>query len=215
MNSLIKILSLVLFSILFSCENIQPNILDSFIWDVKKSNDKNSVIKEYKRKTKKDIQRFIISRQIGDINYSVAYIPTIKMLIDNNSDVDTSSLDETARQYNQSQQYIVRFNLVQGGGDIIKYKLSNQMEYQNRINFLANEFGNNIYLVQGKDTLRTKLYHFERIYGLNNYCSIMVQFKKVIDNENETIMIIEDGIFNGTIVKLRIPIKKIKKLGYL
>lgn len=215
MNSSIKILSLVLFNILFSCGDVQPNILDSFILDIKKSNDKNSVITEYKRRTKKDIQRFIISRQIGDINYSVAYVPAIKMLIDNNSDIDTSSLDETARQYNQSQQYIVRFNLVQGSGDIIKYKLSNQMEYQNRINFLANEFGSNIYLVQGKDTMRTKLYHFERIYGLNNYCSIMVQFRKIIDNETETVMIIEDGIFNGTIVKLRIPIDKIKKLGYL
>ena len=214
-NSTIKYIMLLASIILLntSCNKARNSLSEEYFSAINIDDNIEVINEKFEKIIISDITSFIKSKETNDFKYTVKYIPTIVSLIKNNISTDTTEVSELIREYDKIDQFAIRIELKNLSTDIIKYNITNQVEYQNRVNYLANEFQNNLYMVCDGDTVNAKLYHFERIFGLSNYCTMMVQFKR--NNKKDKVLVIEDGIFAGTIVKIRVPSDELNKLGYI
>lgn len=99
--------------------------------------------------------------------------------------------------------------------EMLKSNVSSEDEYYRRLNYFLNEFENDIKLIDGKDTLNCKLYHFERNYGVTNFNMISLGFKNVNQNKDKKTMYILDRALGLGLQKFEFTKEQINKIPSL
>lgn len=114
------------------------------------------------------------------------------------------------------QYFDLKILLNEQEGELLKYKISSNDQYQKRVNYFAFGMQDDIQLVEGNDTLPCVLYHFERTYDVAPYCTILVGFNLDKNNfQKQKTFLFHDKTFNKGLLKFTFKENRLTNLPKL
>lgn len=156
--------------------------------------------------------KLVRDKIISDINYQLAYLPCEYMAYTElkNENFTEEKFEEVKRNYEGMTYFKFRMEVNNGSGEVLKYNLSSGQQYNERINYMSFKMQKDIFLVQGRDTLLPGLFHYERIFELAPYATVMMAF----DNEkfnpaDEFTIVYNDHLFNKGYIKFNYKPKQL------
>ena len=157
------------------------------------------------------------SKTIGNYKYSIQYKPWSYIARQNLRDAlyTVEDLKEQIGQMNELQYFTLRIGLQSERGDILESGIADMMAYQERIGYLNAHLNQDIFLLDGGDTLSCVLHHFERDFGLTPYINITLAFQIHEDEKaavlkqspyrySDKVFVFDDRVFGTGMVKLTI-----------
>jgi len=115
-----------------------------------------------------------------------------------------SVLKKNISELNDMQYYDLKIVLEDGSSELLKYKNTSPQQYNDRVNYFAFGMQNDLALVDGNDTLRCELYHFERAYDITPSATLLLGFsKKNSSGRNDKTLIFYDRTFNKGMLKFK------------
>ncbi len=90
------------------------------------------------------------------------------------------------------QYYTLKLGIMDENLDVTNYEVTNNAEQQERLNYLSFAMQRDIKLIDGKDTLPCKLFHFERSYDLSSTRTFVLAFDQLETNQNQSKTLILD-----------------------
>lgn len=159
---------------------------------------------EYKQWLSENKELFENTKTVNGINYTVRAQPDVLRQL---SGLSKEGFAEDEKQ--ELQYYLLHISADNYNGDMLRYKINNEHEYQARLNYLSFKIENDIELIEGNQTQACRISHYERSYGLAPYLNIVVAFSKTEYNGFK-ILSFSDEIFNGG--RINIKINEVKNL---
>jgi len=159
---------------------------------------------EYVKWTESNQSKLSVEREMDGFDFSLQYLPASYMLskqvVQNKNTNNKVSLEDFAGIH----FFNFRIRKQDKNGEVLRNELTSIEEYKERVEYYSFDFKNDIFLIQGNDTIPCEMSHFERAYDATPYCNIMVGFpsKEIIGNEDCTI-VVHDKIFDNGILKFR------------
>jgi hypothetical protein len=144
------------------------------------------------------------NKTISEINYQVAFLPCDYLAYTElkNEDYTPQQFEQTKKNYEGMSYFKLRIEVKEHTGELLKYALSSARQYNERISYMAFRMQQDLFLVQGKDTLYPGLYHFERAYDLAPFADVMLAFDNAkFHPENEFTIVYNDRLFNKGYIK--------------
>lgn len=150
---------------------------------------------------------------IDDLTFYAQYKPYeyIVCMEQQTEQIYDSLLKRKMNELNGMQYYDFKIMLKDGEGELLKYQLSTQEEYNKRVNYFAFAMQNDIQLVEEKDTLPCSLFHFERAYDVIPSCTFLLGFEKKLSNKSKT-LIVYDKIFKKGYIKFTFDEKELQNI---
>lgn len=153
------------------------------------------------------------SKQIGEIEYSLAFLPVNYLVL---KDIGTTEVlspalfKEKKKKKEGLQYYLLKINLLGNKGDLLHYKINNENEYYSRAEYYSFSVQSDLQLVDGHDTLPCVLFHFENNYSLTPYIQLLMGFSNTGKNrnDNDIRVIFDDKVFNNGKIILNINKEK-------
>lgn len=164
-------------------------VLDKSGFEKWMKNNKNGLVKE---------------RIINRIKYKVSFQPidwlmlkSDKQLAMNNQDIKVKS------DYENVLTFTLDITDTSGNYSMLRYELRHESEYYDRINYYSNLIQNDLYLVEGTDTLPCMFTHMEQTYNVSPINTITIEFvrKDKSKRYNDTWLVYNDRVFNSGILK--------------
>lgn len=155
------------------------------------------------------------SKDIADLRFSLSYLPASSMafLELRTESYDFQKFKEACIHYSDMTYFNFRLEIIDGTGELLKYKLQSPAQYDGRVKYMSFEMQKDIYLVQGTDTLLPGLFHFERAFEVVPYSTVMVAFdNKKFNKSNEFTIIYNDKLFEKGFVKFNYKNKQLINL---
>ncbi len=136
----------------------------------------------------------IKTETFGKVKYTIAYRPSdynkAKALLEN----DSLSLKNSQIVHHS---FIIKMEPVDGKTQVLTIDAAEKQEPFQRINYYLSEAQQYLQLIEGKDTLPTSNYIYERYYNLSPTQNMVVGFdQKHPLGSNELTFILEDKIFS-------------------
>jgi hypothetical protein len=154
-----------------------------------------------------------VSKTIGDIHYSIQYKPDDYIFLKENSQGPSVVKKEDLKDM---QYYTMQYALVKSGQDILKAHLNTTNDYYARTNYFSFNLQQDIYLVEGKDTMDCKLFNYINSYGLSPKADFVMAFDKSNhEHQEDKIIVLEDKVYGGGIIKLKIEKESIQQIPEL
>lgn len=158
------------------------------------------------------------NKEMNDITFSVQYKPLeyIVCIEERKPEIEDSIVKQKVNELSDMQYFDLRISLNEGAGELLKYKLTSQQQYSQRVDYFAFGMQKDIILVEGKDTIPCALYHFERAYDVTPTSTFLLGFNlsKKVSSENKT-LIIYDRTFNKGMIKIAFDKNELEKLPKL
>jgi hypothetical protein len=194
----------LLLMICVSC-NDKKNI--SFAARVKSifSNDKSVLsVNEMKEFVVNVDHGLLKSKQIDEVTYSAKYKPVDYIIAMETRDekLTRAIYKEKHDELSGLQYFDLRIEIDKANGELLKYALRSGSQYESRVTYLAFDIKNDIKLVDGNDTLECVMSHFERVYDIVPYATILLGFKDTGGNlMHEKTLVFHDKLFGKGIIK--------------
>lgn len=152
-------------------------------------------------------------KQLGGYKFTVGFQPREAVILAEFG--DKSRIDK--QYYSQRDSSLAgllscRFTLEpeDHSATLLEYQTSGPEEYGARLNYFLNEAQKDIYLLQGADTLKCRMYHFENTYGLQKKNTISLMFEEPSPDKGDIEFVFADRVLNvGTVIFTQ----EIKKLN--
>jgi len=143
------------------------------------------------------------SKEIGDITFSLLYKPAeyVACTEDEDCSLSADTLKEKLKELEGLDYYDLRIELTSAQGELLKYNVESAQEYGQRVNYFAFDMQRDIKLIEGKDTLDCKLFHFERAYDVAPYATFLLGFPKSKSSTAEKTFFYQDKVFEKGIIK--------------
>jgi hypothetical protein len=152
----------------------------------------------------------IVTQKVNDMVFSLMYKPldyvALKELKKEN--VDALEIIKVKGQLEDMQYFTLRIAST-SSNDLLKSQNASSEDYNQRIQYFSFHMQNDISLVDGPDTLRCVLHHFERTYGLAPFRNFVLGFKQPEstsskDRKASKTVIFEDKVFGKGTIKLKV-----------
>lgn len=118
----------------------------------------------------------------GDFQFEALYQPTaFKAIQDLGSNASLAAFEKQMEALTNYHYLIFR---IQGKGNVIKTGLSDPGEMEKRLSYFKHALQQDLFLVQGKDTMPCVLFHFEGTYDLSPQATFSLAFKRPQLGEN-------------------------------
>lgn len=124
--------------------------------------------------------RLLRKKTINPLEIEVLYKP-IDYIISNEQRRNNIPLEEYKKRKQElegMQYYTFKIGITNSNYNITNYEVVDQKQQDERISYLSFAMQNDIKLVEGKDTLPCKLFHFERSHDLVTYRTFVVAFEQ-------------------------------------
>jgi hypothetical protein len=145
-----------------------------------------------------------VQKTIEDYEYDAQYKPVEYILLKENRHLTQDALVKQKKALEALDYFTLRLSNI-SSKDFLKGNVSNKYSYQEILNYYAYEMQKDIQLIEGSDTIKCALYHFERNYGLAPFRSFVLGFERISrQSDEDKILIIHNRIANQGIVKMRI-----------
>lgn len=144
------------------------------------------------------------SKELSDITYNLFYMPAQVMAHTElkGTDYTKEELEKASAHYTAMSYFNFRIGIPKGSGELLKYDLRSAAQYNDRIEYMSFRMQKDIFLVQGKDTLYPGLFHFERIYEVAPYATVMLAFDNEKFSRDKAFTIVyNDALFHKGYIK--------------
>lgn len=144
------------------------------------------------------------SKDISELNYKMSFVPKECMAFKElkGQEYTNEEFDEALTHYKDMSYFNFRIEVPKEQGELLKYNLSSPQQYNDRINYMSFRMQKDIILVQDNDTLFPGIFHFERIFEVAPFATVMLAFdNKKINLEKEFTIIYNDQLFNKGYIK--------------
>jgi hypothetical protein len=142
--------------------------------------------------------------KVAELEYSMNYVPAecMSFIELRREKYDYKRFCEAKVSYESMLYFNLKIEVKEGRNELLKYKLERPQDYEARIKYISFDMQNDIYAIQGKDTIYTGLYQFERIFDVAPYSNVMLAFDGKALNPNEELTIVyNDRLFNNGFIK--------------
>ena len=167
---------------------------------------KNTVLncEQYVKWTESNDNDLRVTRVMNGFDFSLQYLPASYMLSKQVVRNQGSGESLTVGDYDGIHFFNFRIKKESGTGEVLRNDLGSLEEYKSRVEYYAFDFKDDVFLVQGNDTVYCEMSHFERAYDATPFCNIMIGFpsKEIKDDEDCTI-VVHEKIFDRGILKFR------------
>ncbi|MGQ0829856.1 MAG: hypothetical protein ACT4ON_15825 [Bacteroidota bacterium] len=158
-------------------------------------------------------------KTIDDLTFSVQYKPYeyIVFMEEKKDELPDTLVKRKMEQINDMQYYNLKITLNESAGELLKYKLTSQQQYQQRVSYFSFDMQNDVQLVNGNDTLPCILYHFERAYDIAPSGTFVLGFplSKNESQEEEKTLLVYDRTFHKGLIKFTFRKKELRNLPKL
>lgn len=144
------------------------------------------------------------TKELNELNFKLSFMPahSLAYIELKGEKYSAAVFDSVCRDYSQMSYFNLRIETPNRNGELLKYDLHNGQEYNDRITYMSFGMQRDIYLVQGNDTLYPGLYHFERIFEIAPYATVMLAFdNSKFKQENEFTIVYDDHLFDKGFLK--------------
>ncbi len=135
----------------------------------------------------------------SNICYELVYMPNEYIVCQEtkSNTLNDSLLYSRLSELKGMQYFKLRISLVNEFGDLLKYNLNSPDQYTERIKYASFEMQNDIRLVQNKDTISCKLFHFERLFDAAPYSTFLLGFPLGQENTiSDKVIEFNDNLFD-------------------
>jgi hypothetical protein len=148
---------------------------------------------------------FLLEKSINEFTYVALYKP-----VDYSSLVEIATLEkinpdkfkEVKKTYEGMEYFTFKITCSATNDELLRYKSSSSSEYFNRLEYFSFKAQNDFNLLNGSDTVKCDLFHFERSFGLAPVLTFVIGFTKPQKQLGPITLIYEDKIFKNGIIKL-------------
>ncbi|MBI1227714.1 MAG: hypothetical protein GC192_20945 [Bacteroidetes bacterium] len=180
--------------------------------------DKTLAPIEYTRYVKSAESGLLKEKTLGDIRLQAFYKP-IPFVISSEirkKDISIKEFKDREEELKKTQYIDMSLSVVNGGGDITNYNVTNDFQQQQRLHYLSFLIQENIKLVDGTDTLPPRLCHFERTYNLGKTSTFVLAFDRSTNTDkNDKTLIFDSPIFSTGPMKVRFDAEDLRKIPSL
>ncbi|MEP7265007.1 MAG: hypothetical protein ABI772_10945 [Bacteroidota bacterium] len=159
-----------------------------------------------------ELQKYVVnmdhgllkSKTIDEVTYSIKYKPVdyVIALETGGKKINAAEYKRRREELDGMQYFDLRIEIDKANGELLKYALSSGAEYEERIKYLAFKVNQDIQLIDGKDTLECVMHHFERVYDIVPFATILLGFKNTgADLMHEKTIVFHDKLFGKGIIK--------------
>lgn len=175
-------------------------------------------VKEYLAWVQDSENGFKKEKTIDNLTFSVQYKPYeyIICMEEKKEELPDTLMKSKIDQINDMQYYNLKIELNEGSGELLKYQLTSQQQYQQRVNYFSFNMQNDIQLVEGKDTLPCVLYHFERAYDIAPSSMFLLGFPlSKSKSQQEKTILVYDKTFHKGLLKFTFKKNELRNLPKL
>lgn len=152
-----------------------------------------------------------------DVKFQFRYRPIEEIILDDCGDKRlTDSLYMQLYNNHKDLQYFTLTLSSDRGNDILEYyNGESELVYYQMLDYLENGIQDDIYLVEGKDTLPCLLSHFERGFGLTNQNNVSLAFKNTGPAQSfqtDKVLVYDDKLFSTGTMQFRISKETLNNL---
>jgi hypothetical protein len=213
----------LLSSILFSCvpENARASDIDNKGENEQpkaKSNIPVSV-KDYLAYVNNPKNGLCTSKEIGEVIYTLQYKPLEYLIIleKQKDSISKNELEGRMDELKDMKYFTLKIEAKNNKEELLKYKLSSDEEYYERIRYFSFDMQKDIYLKNSKDSIPCSLFHFERTYGVVPYANFVLGFlnQSKSNSDGDQYFTFYDQVFDGGKINIKIlksDIQRIPKL---
>jgi hypothetical protein len=119
-----------------------------------------------------------VEKKIGEVTFSALYKPYEYMAIMElkKEKLTEKKLTEKIAAYEGLQYFTFKIAANNEQQELLRIDADSDKEYYSRLEYFSFQMQNDFRLIDGKDTLDCVLYHFERVYGLAPYATMVLGF---------------------------------------
>ncbi|MDP2388374.1 MAG: hypothetical protein Q8M29_18520 [Bacteroidota bacterium] len=146
---------------------------------------------------------FLLEKNINEFSYVALYKPgnystLVEMAV--LEKINEEKFKEVQKTYEGMDYFTFKIACSETKDELLRYKSSSSGEYFNRLEYFSFKAQNDFNLLNGTDTVKCELFHFERSFGLAPVLTFVIGFSKPEKQLGPMTLIYEDRIFkNGTI----------------
>ena len=141
-------------------------------------------------------------KTVDDLTFTVQYKTQeyIACIEQRGDPLPDSILKRKSKELEGMEYYDFKISMNDGAGELLKYKLETNQQYNDRVNYFAFGMQKDIVLMDGKDSIPCGLYHFERAYDVSPTAVVLLGFPASKKNNSDKTLIVYDRTFNkGTL----------------
>jgi hypothetical protein len=147
------------------------------------------------------------SKQLDDLSFEVTYKPTDYLVVKElkQKEIQSGDYEALRQEYKDMHYFLLSIKNTSSETDVLKYKISTQAAYSERLKYFAFGMEQDLRLVEGADTIPCSMVLYERNYGISQQANFMIAFP-VTDTsivQDKTILF-EDQIFGMGMLKVNI-----------
>lgn len=153
-------------------------------------------------------------KKIDKLAYVLQYKPVEYMVAieQKHPELKTEVLKKRSKEMSDLQCYTLRLISADKHTDVATLGLNSDQDYTVRNTYMSFDMQNDIYMVDGSDTLSCALFQYTNNYGLAPYADFVIAFEnKYQDKIQDKIVVYDDKIFGGGIIKFSISKEDIQK----
>jgi hypothetical protein len=200
---LINTLTIALLSFFCSCAKNKTDLPSPIVKDGQLTFDK----KEDLIKFFNENENYNQQKQIGDFMFKCRYLSSDYLALNEigNTTYDQKFFNQIKEGYSELLYFRLNISNPAYSKELLKYNAGSNHEYKERLTYASFNFGNDVSLIQGNDTIPCALYQFERTFDVNQGLNFLLSFKPNAQSSNYTLLI-KDRLFNCGYVKLSFTI---------
>jgi hypothetical protein len=154
-------------------------------------------------------------KEMGGVKFETLYKPYEYVVLKEEGPIENKEQLATGIKELGEMQYFTFRISTNNEEDPLKYKTSSKEDYFYRVKYYSFDFQSDIQLIEGNDTLKCQLAHYERNFSIAPEVSVLLGFEKSKNEEIDKRIVYNDNIFNSGPVSISITATDIKKLPKL
>lgn len=110
--------------------------------------------------------------------------------------IEEATVNPQIDSFGDDNLYCLRIKLKKGNEDLLRYNLSEENEYYQRVELLSAQFGTMTYgVTNNRDTVYTGFHHFERAYQMRPFIQVLFSLSNK-EGGNPDQIVFDDFVFN-------------------
>ncbi len=163
-------------------------------------------IAEYVAWVKNDEHGYIKKKNIGSIEYTAMLKPSAYTALQTTKGNVISEIElvNQVKQYT-SQEVELTIQAKGFGDELLKFRVSDMADYQQRVNYFSFQLDKDALLVVDGDTLPCLIHHWERAFDARDKAVIQLAFdkKRISEQTEEATFIYYDRVFGSGLIKFQ------------
>jgi hypothetical protein len=162
----------------------------------------------------------LVKKTLGDFTFSLQYKPLDYVALSHfkRSNIKNEEFEKKKNEFEGMQYFTLRVQSA-SNKNFLKAGIQSKDEEYARLQYFAFNMQNDLTLIDGKDTLKCVLHHFERTYNITPYADFVIGFESGNKGSqltnNDKVLIYNDQVLNLGTIKIKINKQSLNRIPTL